>query len=341
MNSRDYWRQREKENQQSILENQKYYDRELKRIYAQLQLNIQRDINNFYAKYYNQKEGWTLADVKKAVSQFDIKEFESKAKEYVKNKDFSTEANERLKLYNLTMKINRLEMLKAEIGLEMLRASEDLDNHVKETLLKEAKAEAERQAGILGRTVKSLNFSEKSLKVLINSNWQQATFSERIWGYNDQLKGVLDGLIPQMIIQGKHPTALVKDLRRIFGSTRFEAERLLRTESSRIYGEMAKESIEKAGYKEYEWIAEPKTCDVCGPMNGKIFDTKNAEFGKSLFPMHPNCRCAIIPVVPDFDVDDYLEKGNAAIEEAMKAYKGNNEKEVMAAFDVMLNELNK
>lgn len=339
MNSRDYWRQREKENQLKILEAQKNYDKELKRIYDQVQLNIQRDINNFYAKYYNQKQGWTLADVKKSVSEFDVKEFESKAKEYVKNKDFSAEANERLKLYNLTMKVNRLEMLKADIGLEMLKGSDDLDKHVKESLLKEAKEEAERQAGILGRTVKSLDFSEKSLKGLINGSWQQTSFSDRIWGYNDKLKGILDGMIPQMIIQGKHPTALTKDLNRIFGSARFEAERLLRTESSRVYGEMAKDAIGKAGYKEYEWIAEPKACDVCGPMNGKIFDTKNAEFGKSLFPMHPNCRCAIIPVIPDFDIDDYLEQGNAAIDKAMKDYNGNNAEDIKKSFDGMMENL--
>lgn len=341
MNSQDYWRKREKENQLKILEAQKSYEQKLAEIYDQVQSNIQRDINNFYAKYYNQKEGWTLVDVKKAVSQFDVKEFEIKAKEYVKNKDFSAEANERLKLYNLTMKVNRLEMLKAEIGLEMLRGSDDLDKHIKETLLKEAKEEAERQAGILGRTVKSLNFSEKSLNALIDGSWQQSSFSERIWGYNDKLKGVLDGMISQMIIQGKHPTALSGELSRMFNSSKFEAERLLRTESSRVYGEMARDSISKAGYEKYEWIAEPKACDICRPMDGKIYDTKDAKFGESLFPMHPNCRCSIIPVVPDFDIDDYLEKGNQAIEEAMKGYKGNNEKEVMAAFDVMLQNLNK
>lgn len=340
MNSRVYWRMREKENQLKVLKDQKEYERELARIYEQVQRNIQRDINNFYARYYNQKEGWTLADVKKAVNQFDIKEFESKAKEYVENKDFSAEANERLKLYNLTMKVNRLEMLKSEIGLEMLKGSSDLDKHVKEKLLKEAKAEAERQAGILGRTVNSLDFSDKYFKVLINGSWNQSSFSERIWGYNDKLKGVLDGLIPQMIIQGKHPTALTKDLSRIFGSARFEAERLLRTESSRIYGEMAKDAIEKAGYKQYEWLAEPKACDICRPMDGKTFDIKNAEFGKSLFPMHPNCRCSIIPVIPDFDIDDYLERGNQAINEAMKSYNGSNDEDVKKSFEGLLEKNN-
>lgn len=340
MNSRVYWRMREKENQLKVLKDQKEYERELARIYEQVQRNIQRDINNFYARYYNQKDGWTLADVKKAVNQFDIKEFESKAKEYVENKDFSAEANERLKLYNLTMKVNRLEMLKSEIGLEMLKGSSDLDKHVKEKLLKEAKAEAERQAGILGRTVNSLDFSDKYFKVLINGSWNQSSFSERIWGYNDKLKGVLDGLIPQMIIQGKHPTALTKDLSRIFGSARFEAERLLRTESSRIYGEMAKDAIKKAGYKQYEWLAEPKACDICRPMDGKTFDIKNAEFGKSLFPMHPNCRCSIIPVIPDFDIDDYLERGNQAINEAMKSYNGSNDEDVKKAFEGLLEKNN-
>ena len=41
----------------------------------------------------------------------------------VAQKDFSKYANDRLKIYNATMKINRLEHLKAMLGLEITKVT--------------------------------------------------------------------------------------------------------------------------------------------------------------------------------------------------------------------------
>ena len=54
------------------------------------------------------------------MSKLDIAAYQRKAKRYVADKDFSKQANEEMRLYNLTMKVNRLEMLKANIGLELV-----------------------------------------------------------------------------------------------------------------------------------------------------------------------------------------------------------------------------
>ena len=51
-----------------------------------------------------------LAEAKRRVSKLDIAAYQRKAKRYVADKDFSKQANEEMRLYNLTMKVNRLEM---------------------------------------------------------------------------------------------------------------------------------------------------------------------------------------------------------------------------------------
>ena len=43
-----------------------------------------------------------------------------------KRKISRIEANEEMRIYNLTMKVNRLELLKANIGLEMVSGFDDL-----------------------------------------------------------------------------------------------------------------------------------------------------------------------------------------------------------------------
>ena len=110
MNSRDYWAQREAEQLKHNITEERAYDREIKRIYSDMLDACQKEIDSFYGKYAA-KEGITLAEAKKRVSQLDIAAYERKAKRYVKDKDFSDKANEEMRLYNATMKINRLELL--------------------------------------------------------------------------------------------------------------------------------------------------------------------------------------------------------------------------------------
>ena len=50
----------------------------------------------------------TRSEAMKRACEMDVKAFYRKAKKYVKEKDFSPTANKELKLYNLTMRVNRL-----------------------------------------------------------------------------------------------------------------------------------------------------------------------------------------------------------------------------------------
>ena len=55
----------------------------------------------------------------KKASEMDVTKFADKAAKAVKEKDFSHATNEWLKVYNLRMKVSRLELLKAELTLEI------------------------------------------------------------------------------------------------------------------------------------------------------------------------------------------------------------------------------
>ena len=119
MDSRTYWSQREAEQLRKNIKDELVYNKKIKETYDYMLDNIQKEINGFYARYAT-KEGITLSEAKKRVSQLDIDAYGRKAKRYVKDKTFTKEANEEMRLYNATMKINRLELLKANIGLELV-----------------------------------------------------------------------------------------------------------------------------------------------------------------------------------------------------------------------------
>lgn len=64
---------------------------------------IQKEIDSFYAKYAS-KEGITIAEAKKRASKLDMEEFSRKAEKVCRRENFSKQANEEMRLYNLTMK---------------------------------------------------------------------------------------------------------------------------------------------------------------------------------------------------------------------------------------------
>ena len=313
MSSRDYWAKREAEALKHRITDEKEYDKEVKRIYANMLDASQREIDAFYGRYAA-KEGITLAEAKKRVSALDIAAYERKAKRYVHEKDFSEKANEEMRLYNATMKINRLEMLKANIGLELISGHEELSKFMGGILRGRTADELKRQAGILGKTIKN---NAQKVHAIVNASFHNATFSDRIWMYQNLLKADLEKLLQSGLIQGKNARVLARELKAKFQTTIHNAERLMRTELARVQTEAQRQSFERNGFDEYEFIVNRGCCDICEELSGKHFKVKDMMPGKNAPPMHPHCRCSTAAYSSREDYDawlDYLDKGGTTEE---------------------------
>lgn len=303
-NSEEYWRDREEEQRRKNITDEKEYSKEINRIYQEMMDGIQKEIESFYAKYAS-KEGITLAEAKKRVKQVDIRAYERKAKHYVKaasrdrkrygktNKKasyFSEQANEEMRLYNLTMKINRLEMLKASIGLELVNGFDELQQFFDETLTDRTLAEFERQAGILGGSAKFYN--AELAHSIVNASFHNATFSDNIWKYQDRLKAEIDRQLTIGLIQGKNHVVLARNIRKVFGVSVRDSERLMKTELRRVRTEVARQSYERYGVEEYQFLALGKNpCPICQDIDGEVYKVKDMMPGTNAPPMHPRCEC--------------------------------------------------
>ena len=53
------------------------------------------------------------------------------------------------------------------------------------------------------------------------------------------------------------------------------------------------ESYKECDIEEYIYAAtlDLRTCEICQPLDRKVFKVSKARPGKNLPPMHPNCRC--------------------------------------------------
>ena len=284
MTSQEYWRQREAAQRKKNLTSEAEYQKEIRRIYAEMLDSIQQEIDSFYAKYA-EKEGITLAQAKQRVSRLDIEE------------------------YNLTMKINRLEMLKANIGMELVESFDELQKFFGEKLTNRALDEFERLAGIFGDTVQN---NAKRAATIVNASFHHATFSDRIWMYQDVLKSELSKLLEQGMIQGKGSRELARSLRKVFDTSRSDAEQLMSTELRRVQTEAAKQSYEANENDEYEFMTANAQgpCDVCKKLNGKTFKVKDMLPGKNAPPMHPRCHCCTAPHWDEAKFQAYLREEN-------------------------------
>lgn len=293
MSSKTYWRDRELEWKKKRLKDEQKYADEIQEIYANMMDSVEKEIESFFSRYAN-KENITMAEAKKRVSNIDIKAFQRKAKKYVKEKNFSDEANEQMRLYNLAMKVNRLELLKANIGLELVAGHDELKSYTGDKLEGAYLEEIKRNASILGDTVID---NAKMAKTVADSSFKNATFSERIWVNQDQLKNSLSSVLSNALIQGKNPREFIPLIRKKFDVSRCNAERLLRTEIARVQTQAQAESYEANGIDEYEYIAcsLKDVCPLCKEMDGKTFKLKDMEIGENAPPMHPNCHCATAP----------------------------------------------
>jgi len=314
MNSRDYWKKREAEQLARNIRDEAQYIKVINGYYDYMMDQVQREINGFYTKYAK-SEGITMPEARKRVSELDIKVYQRKAKRYVANKTLTKEANAEMKIYNATMKINRLEMLKANIGLELVDGFDDLQKYFDKVLTDRTLAEFERQAGILGGTIRD---NQKAAHAIVNASYKNASFSDRIWMYQDMLKAELSKLLRTGLIQGRNPRELARHLSKLFGVSKSDTVRLMRTELARVQIEAQRQSYERFGYEEYVFIAEATACPDCKALDdGKPHKTKDMMPGTNAPPIHANCRCSTAAYMEREKFDKWLQV-QEAYSEAMK-----------------------
>lgn len=316
----NYWQKREYENILRRMAEAEKISAEIAKKYLDSFENIQKEIDVFFSIYAD-KEGISIGEAKKAARKMDVEKFAKKAAKYVKDKDFSQQANDELRLYNLTMKVNRLELLKANIALELIATSDDLDKYFYQVLQNRANQTIISQAGILGQSVWN---DQKVVQQVINSSFYNATFSQRIWSNMDQLQSEISRLLTKGITAGRNPKQLSADLRNLViydpkrpkETAQYIADRLLLTEMARVQGAIQMESFNRWGYEWYDIIPEPTACEKCKEIaNNGPYEVKKAQVSINMYPFHTHCQCSAVPNA-DKEYQELKDKMNNKLHES-------------------------
>lgn len=263
----------------------------LTQLYQESFNRLQAEIDRFYIAYAG-KEGLTKQEAMKKASEFDVTKFAEKAKKAVKEKDFSPGTNSWLRTYNLKMKVSRLELLKAELALEIQNLTSEVNEVFDKARREEYLSEYKRQAGILGISSKGAN---KRIQSVLGADFYGQNFSSRVWGSTGLQATLQRDVFASLNRVYTDMMGYKQEINRLskkYGTSKENAKRLLKTEIARINADTQHAMLKANGFTHMIFVAEPGACDICGPLDKKAIPIDEVEKGVNMFPMHPNCRCS-------------------------------------------------
>ena len=137
----------------------------------------------------------------------------------------------------------------------------------------------------------------RTVEKLLEYPFNGAAFSSRLWKQKGHLQTQLTEAVTTMLIQGKHPSTLTREFAKKMQSKKFDAYRLLHTESSFLMSEATHAGYKEDGVEKYEILAtlDSKTCEICGELDGNVYEVGKEITGVNMPPFHPLCRCTDAP----------------------------------------------
>lgn len=99
----------------------------------------------------------------------------------------------------------------------------------------------------------------------------------------------------------------------------FYAETVTRTKTSTARIQAHSNTYQEAGIDLYEVVGASDPCPICGAYHHKVFSVNGNDDRfphvdvQNIFPLHPNCRCSILPYVIDYEDEADI---NTKIEES-------------------------
>lgn len=141
--------------------------------------------------------------------------------------------------------------------------------------------------------------SAEMVNQMINQIWAAdgKSWSARIWGNTEKLAETLNEQLIHCVATGKKTTELKQLLQERFNVSYVQADTLARTELAHIQTTAAQKRYEDAGITKVQlWADEDeRRCKICGKLHKKIYNIHE----QMPVPVHPRCRCVMIPVIDD------------------------------------------
>ena len=311
MKSADYWRGRF-----SLLEDAAHVRADqcvdgLEAIYRDAERSVQADLEHWYGRFAA-NNNVSLFEARKMLTTGQLEEFKWNVDQYIKigqQANLSPEWLKKLENASARFHISRLEAVQMQIQqqIELLYGNQvdSIDSLLKEIVSNGYTQTAyEIQKGLgLGWDITALD--QKKLETLLSRPWtgDKKTFRDRCW---EQKAGLVSGVqttLTQGLLRGDSVHKLTESIRGRFGVSRYQAGRLVRTETTYFNAVSSRETYKDIGVEQIEILEtlDGYTCDLCADFDGTVIPLSQFEPGVTVPPFHPHCRGTTCPHIDDKD----------------------------------------
>jgi SPP1 gp7 family putative phage head morphogenesis protein len=167
------------------------------------------------------------------------------------------------------------------------------------------------------------SIDSETMNEILYSRWQGGNYSTRIWANNsimqERSQHVIRDILGGGLTTGVPISQMRNQLMERFDVGKYNATRLVRTETNYFQTQSTLRSYEDEGVKYYEFVAimDGRTSDICEALDGKVIAMKDVVEGFNAPPLHPNCRSAIKLLFEQ----EAEKRGVASKTEVRKIYK--------------------
>lgn len=208
------------------------------------------------------------------------------------------EAARRAKENAARRNITRAKAMLASIDAATSQMAADTQINFSKTLKTEGLKSAKQEEKTLeiGFDIDLDSISPAKVKALVDEDFYGGNYTNKIRRSRDKLNRELERCIRLGQVNGWSIDRLSKEMVKRVGINEREANRLLRTEMTRVSNEAALEQLKSCGARFYKYIAamDSRTCERCKAIHGHVFAIDKAKAGENFPPLHPNCRCRIV-----------------------------------------------
>jgi len=141
-----------------------------------------------------------------------------------------------------------------------------------------------------------INFAilnENAINAAVSTKWHGKQFSERVWDNTDRLATTAQNLVVKSLMSGEAWSKTAEKLSTAFQVEKYNATRLIHTESSHIHAMADLKAYEDIGAEQYRYLAtlDYRTCERCQQWDNMVLPLSEAREGYNYPVLHPLCRC--------------------------------------------------
>ena len=279
---------------------------ELNRYYTDSYIAIEKELNNFYVKYATEN-GLSYNQAKKRLKPIEMKSYAYKVKELKKLYESTKSEEILLQWQRLGSRANvtRLQALLDAIDIELIKDAHNTQISIEQHLSDMYKRSYKQALEDIKASNKVIN--NRAVKEALSYPWSGRNFSERIWSNKASTMNMLKETISKGIIQGQSIQKMAKNIMDKEKVSRYNAERLVRTETNFFMTKGHIDGYRENGIKSLQVDAyvDKRTCSRCELKDREVVKINEVSYGDNVPPFHPSCRCTVIPIVDNDEKTGY------------------------------------